>query len=145
MPCCIHALEMNCCADDHDDIDALFNDETDVQFLESLCSKRLHESKGEFGMLVSDAQNDASDIWGYLSEIGHEKEVLHMSTHSPRLLIHFYNPSFKSCQLLNEHLQVGTFLNAMQLLILSFLIYRSWLESFLLPVSFLLKLQRLPF
>jgi len=106
---------MNCCAEDHDDIDALFNDDTDVQFLESLCSKRFQELKGEFGAAsasTSNSQNDSSENWGYLSEIGHEKEVLHLSTHSQRLLIHFYNPSFKNCQLLNEHLQVSHIISA---------------------------------
>jgi hypothetical protein len=49
---------------------------------------------------------DEGDTWGYLSEIGHEKELLHMSTTLPRLLVHFYNPKFKSCCMLNEHLGV---------------------------------------
>jgi hypothetical protein len=95
---------MNCFLDDHE-IDALLNEENDVTFLDSIRSKRLEElcrperSSGS-------AFNDSNDTWGNLTEIGHEKEVMHMSTSLPRLLIHFYNPSFKNCQTLNEHLQV---------------------------------------
>lgn len=98
---------MNCCANDHDEIDALFNDENDLNFFESLCSKRFQEIKSDSLARPLNSQTETTETWGYLTEIGHEKEVLHLSTHLPRLLIHFYNPSFKNCQLLNEHLQVN--------------------------------------
>ena len=139
---------MNCCAEDHDEIDELFDDETDGQFLASLCSKRFQEIKGgEFGTVSasnSSSLGDTNETWGYLSEIGHEKEVLHMSTHIPRLLIHFYNPSFKNCQLINEHLQVTSLPNCAMNHSILFL-FRNWRESSQLPVSFSLKLLRLPF
>lgn len=98
---------MNLLTEDHE-IDSLLNEEEDATFFESIRSKRLQEisslsqniSKDNFLM-------DTNTNWGYLSEIGHEKEVMHMSTTLPRLLIHFYNPAFKNCQLLNEHLQVN--------------------------------------
>ena len=134
---------MNCCAEDHDEVDALFNDENDVQFLANLCSKRFHELK-EADDHTTTLKNDNNEIWGYLSEIGHEKEVLHMSTHVPRLIIHFYNPAFKNCQLLNEHLQVQSdILYTHNFHLIS--ICRNWLESFLRPDSFSLKQLRPPF
>lgn len=97
---------MNLLAEDYE-IDALLNEEDDITFFESIRSKRVQELSSISQVVSKDASSmDTSTTWGYLSEIGHEKEVLHMSTSLSRLLIHFYNPSFKNCQLLNEHLQV---------------------------------------
>ena len=100
---------MNLLAEDHE-IDALLNEEEDVTFFESIRSKRLQELSAishSTSKSTSTSSLDTNTTWGYLSEIGHEKEVMHMSTSLPRLLIHFYNPAFKNCQLLNEHLHVN--------------------------------------
>lgn len=98
---------MNLLADDHE-IDALLNEEEDATFFESIRSKRFQELSAASHITSKDTLSmDTSETWGYLSEIGHEKEVMHMSTSLPRLLIHFYNPAFKNCQLLNEHLHVN--------------------------------------
>lgn len=97
---------MNCCpVGDHDvDFDSLLNDDSDAQFFQSLCSRKMQElSKASRPETESSYETES---WGYLSEIGHEKEVMHLSTTLSRLIIHFYNPAFKSCQILNEHLQV---------------------------------------
>ncbi len=94
---------MNCCAEDHD-IDNLLNEEEEVTFFESIRAKRLQELA--CCSVKSVSTMDSSDTWGFLAEMNHEKEVLHLSTTLPRLVIHFYNPSFKNCQLLNEHLHV---------------------------------------
>ena len=98
-------------AEDHE-IDTLLNEEEDVTFFESIRSKRLQELSEISHSISKSTSNSTSSLdtnttWGYLSEIGHEKEVMHMSTSLPRLLIHFYNPAFKNCQLLNEHLHVN--------------------------------------
>ena len=37
---------MNCCAEDHDEVDALFNDENDVQFLKISAPNDFNELKG---------------------------------------------------------------------------------------------------
>lgn len=102
---------MNCNCHD-DDIDDLFNEEEEVTFLESIRSKRLQEFSN-FPTLKPNSVLDTSDTWGYLTEMSHEKEVMHLSTTLPRLLIHFYNPSFKNCQLLNEHLHVIFYLKSL--------------------------------
>ena len=100
---------MNLLAEDHE-IDALLNEEEDVTFFESIRSKRVQElSSISHVVSKENSSMDTGTTWGYLSEIGHEKEVMHMSTSLSRLLIHFYNPTFKNCQLLNEHLQVNSF------------------------------------
>lgn len=104
---------MNCCQEDHE-IDALLNDAEEATFFESYRSKKLQEICAASNSCIDhqnqkNYSNDSSESWGYLTEIGHEKEVMHLSTHLPRLLIHFYNPSFKNCQLLNEHLKVKKF------------------------------------
>ena len=100
---------MNCCADDHE-IDCLLNEEEDVTFFESLRSKRLEDLTKSNSSAKCAASSSAADsnetTWGYLTEVNHEKEVLHFSTTLSRLVIHFYNPSFKNCQILNDHLQV---------------------------------------
>lgn len=100
---------MNCCQEDHE-IDALLNDAEEATFFESFRSKKLQElsSSSSHSHCIDhkNSSNDSGESWGYLTEIGHEKEVMHLSTHLPRLLIHFYNSSFKNCQLLNEHLKV---------------------------------------
>lgn len=95
---------MNFLAEDHE-IDSLLNDEGDATFFESIRSKRLLE----LSVPTSNKSSlmDTSEVFGYLSEIGHEKEVMHLSTTLPRLVVHFYNPAFKNCQLLNEHLNVN--------------------------------------
>ena len=121
-----------------DEIDALLGDENDT-FFDSIRSKRLEELSSKAVNFVKanfDAANDY-DTWGYLTEIGHEKEVLHLSTSVPRLLIHFYNPAFKNCQLLNEHLQVTIMKKFSSSLL--FTLFRKWLKSSQLLVSSSLK------
>lgn len=110
---------MNCFADDHD-LDALLNEEEDSTFFESIRFKRIQEMASSChnptaAAPVNSPHFDTSTTWGYLTEIGHEKEVMHMSTSVQRLLIHFYNPAFKNCQTLNEHLQVASIYYSFQL------------------------------
>jgi hypothetical protein len=100
---------MNLLAEDQE-IDALLNEEEDTTFFESIRSKRIQEISSISQSISKETSSmETSTTWGYLSEIGHEKEVMHMSTTLPRLLIHFYNPAFKNCQLLNEHLNVNCY------------------------------------
>jgi hypothetical protein len=77
--------------------------EGEDEFFESFRSKRMQELSDSRPLSSTEPSNAE---FGCLTEICHEKEVMHLSTSLPRLIIHFYSSSFHSCQVLNEHLRV---------------------------------------
>lgn len=77
--------------------------EGEDEFFESFRSKRIQELSSS---QATSSEAGSTEEFGFLTEIGHEKEVMHLSTSLLRLIIHFYSPTFRSCQILNEHLRV---------------------------------------
>ncbi|EPQ29624.1 uncharacterized protein PFL1_02843 [Pseudozyma flocculosa PF-1] len=55
----------------------------------------------------SSSQNSSSyALRGKLTEISHEKELIHLSAQEARVAIHFFHASFERCKLLDRHLEV---------------------------------------
>lgn len=82
--------------------------EGEEELFESLRSRRLEQLATQGEESFSPSETVAiSEEFGYLSEISHEKEIMHMSTTLPRLIVHFYSSTFRSCQILNDHLRVS--------------------------------------
>lgn len=98
--------------------DEILVDDSDL--FESFRQQRMFELRSQIHSRSLDDQ-----VFGSLSEIGHEKELLSLTTSLPRLLIHFYNPAFKSCRILNDHLSVSCEMDGICLSLL----FRNWQKS----------------
>ncbi|KAF8974429.1 thioredoxin-like protein [Flammula alnicola] len=89
-------------SDDEDD-DALFaelEEEIENDSNSSIREHGLQVLKAEMERMKHMQQNQH----GRYAEITDEKEVVRVSAHEPRCVVHFYHPKFKRCEIMDKHL-----------------------------------------
>ncbi|KAF8351349.1 thioredoxin-like protein [Amanita rubescens] len=89
--------------DEDEDEDALFAElEAEIENDDNpaLREKGLKVLKKELETMKEMQQN----YHGSYTEITDEKEVVRVSAHEPRCVVHFYHPNFKRCEIMDKHL-----------------------------------------
>ncbi|KIY74169.1 thioredoxin-like protein [Cylindrobasidium torrendii FP15055 ss-10] len=91
--------------DDEDDDERLFA-ELEAE-IENTDDYRMREQglailKQEMETLKGMQDNE----YGRYTEVSDEKEVIRITAHEPRCVVHFYHPNFKRCEIMDQHLKV---------------------------------------
>ncbi|RDB22590.1 Thioredoxin domain-containing protein plp1 [Hypsizygus marmoreus] len=92
-------------SDDEDDDEALFaelEEEIENGSNAAMREQGLEVLRREMERMQEMKQNEH----GRYTEIMDEKEVVRVSAHEPRCVVHFYHPNFKRCEIMDKHLAV---------------------------------------
>ncbi|KAH9899945.1 thioredoxin-like protein [Cubamyces lactineus] len=101
--------------DDDEDIFAELEAEIENDSSAAFREHGMEQLKREMEQL----QQKKSDGHGQYREVTDEKEVIRLSAHKPRCVVHFFHHKFKRCEIMDKHLSVRALLNPSTRLVLT--------------------------
>ncbi|KAI6152147.1 thioredoxin-like protein [Pisolithus tinctorius] len=96
-------VEANRARDEPEDDDAIFAElEAEIENDENAAFRE--RGLQQLRLQVDKLKHMQANAYGTYSEIVDEKEVIRISAHDPRCVIHFYHSNFKRCEIMDKHL-----------------------------------------
>ncbi|KAI6130417.1 thioredoxin-like protein [Pisolithus croceorrhizus] len=96
-------VESNRGRDEADDDDAIFAElEAEIENDENAAFRE--RGLEQLRLQADKLKRMQANAYGTYSEIVDEKEVVRISAHEPRCVIHFYHSNFKRCEIMDRHL-----------------------------------------
>lgn len=96
-------VESNRARDEADDDDAIFAElEAEIENDENAAFRE--RGLEQLRLQADKLKHMQANAYGTYSEIVDEKEVVRISAHEPRCVIHFYHSNFKRCEIMDRHL-----------------------------------------
>ncbi|KAK6200915.1 thioredoxin-like protein [Scheffersomyces amazonensis] len=93
---------------DDDELLQQLEDESD-DILAKYRESRIQQLSGELKNIKQSIQNrgnDDEEDLGYVENITNEKKIMEIVLQHPITIVHFYQPNFQKCQLMNKYLNV---------------------------------------
>lgn len=96
-------VESNRAHDEAEDDDAIFAElEAEIENDENAAFRE--RGLEQLRLQADKLKHMRANAYGTYSEIVDEKEVVRISAHEPRCVIHFYHSNFKRCEIMDRHL-----------------------------------------
>ncbi|KAI6035139.1 thioredoxin-like protein [Pisolithus orientalis] len=96
-------VEANRARDEPEDDDAIFAElEAEIENDENAAFRE--RGLQQLRLQVDKLKHMQANAYGTYSEIVDEKEIIRISAHDPRCVIHFYHSNFKRCEIMDKHL-----------------------------------------